>query len=166
MRGDLIARDFADEDEEAAWICDRIEAMRGLAFNDTADSEARGLSWSDFAVLFRSVAKDADPLVAEMRRRDIPYVVKGLNRLFDSPEITAVVGVFRYMVGLVEAPDLRVLWQDASLLPADGDWAAALAVLDDGSRLRPGRAVGRLQHPAALPRVSRGARRARGDSSG
>ena len=131
-RGDLIARDFADEDEEAAWICDRIEAMRGLAFNDTADGEARGLSWSDFAVLFRSVAKDADPLVAEMRRRDIPYVVKGLNRLFDSPEITAVVGVFRYMAGLVEAPDLRALWQDANLLPASGDWAAALAVLDEG----------------------------------
>ena len=39
-RGDLLARDFADEDEEAAWICDRIEAMRGLAFNDTADSRA------------------------------------------------------------------------------------------------------------------------------
>ena len=97
--------------------------LRGLAFHDTADGEARGLSWSDFAVLFRSVAKDADPLVAEMRRRDIPYVVKGLNRLFDSPEITAVVGVFRYIAGVVEAHDLRALWQDANLLPASGDWA-------------------------------------------
>jgi DNA helicase II / ATP-dependent DNA helicase PcrA len=131
-RGDLVARDFADEDEEAAWICDRIEAMRGLAFQDAADGEARGLSWSDFAVLFRSVAKDADSLAAEMRRREIPYVVKGLNRLFDSPEITAVVGVFRYIARLVDAPDLRVLWQDANLLPGNGDWSAALAVLEDG----------------------------------
>jgi DNA helicase II / ATP-dependent DNA helicase PcrA len=131
-RGDLIARDFADEDAEAAWICDRIEAMHGLAFDDTADGQARGMSWSDFAVLFRSVAKDADPLVAEMRKRDIPYVVKGLNRLFESPEITAVVGVFRYMAGLVEASDLRALWQDATLLPTNGDWLAALAVLDEG----------------------------------
>lgn len=131
-RGDLIARDFPDEDAEAAWICDRIEAMRGLAFQDAADSEARGLSWSDFAVLFRSVAKDAGPLVAEMRRRDIPYVVKGLNRLFDSPEISAVVGVFRYMASLVNAPGLRILWQDANLLPKNCDWAAALAVLEDG----------------------------------
>jgi DNA helicase II / ATP-dependent DNA helicase PcrA len=131
-RGDLIARDFAAENDEAAWICDRIEAMRGLAFPDTAEGEPRGLSWSDFAVLFRSVAKDADPLVAEMRRRDIPYVVKGLNRLFDSPEITAVVGVFRYMAGLVEASELRALWQNAYLFPANGDWAAALAVLDEG----------------------------------
>jgi DNA helicase II / ATP-dependent DNA helicase PcrA len=106
--------------------------MRGLAFADTAGGDPRGLSWSDFAVLFRSVAKDADPLVAEMRRREIPYIVKGLNRLFDSPEITAVVGVFGYTAGLVEAPELRVLWQEANLLPAGGDWAAALAVLDEG----------------------------------
>jgi superfamily I DNA/RNA helicase len=34
-------------------------------------------SWqSDCAVLYRSVARDADPLVAEMRKRGIPYVVK------------------------------------------------------------------------------------------
>jgi DNA helicase-2/ATP-dependent DNA helicase PcrA len=131
-RGDLVACDFADEDAEAAWICDRIEAMRGLAFQDEADAEPRGLSWSDFAVLFRSVAKDADPLVTEMRRREIPYVVKGLNRLFDSPEIAAVVGMFRYMASLIEAPDLLGLWQHANLLPEYGDWAAALAVLDDG----------------------------------
>ena len=84
-RGDLLAIEFPDPDAEAAWICDRIQAMRGLAFTDTASSEQRGLSWSDFAVLFRSVARDAGPLVAEMRKRDIPYVVKGLNRLFESP---------------------------------------------------------------------------------
>jgi len=165
-RGDLIARDFIDESDEAAWICDRIQAMRGLAFQDTADAEARGLSWSDFAVLFRSVGEGRRPLVAQMRRRDIPYVVKGLNRLFDSPEIAAVVGVFRYMAGLIEATDLRVLWEEADLLPANGDWTEALTVLDEGSRLRSRRALGRLQHPAAVPRVSCGARPARGDGSG
>ena len=106
-RGDLIAREFDDEHDEAAWICDRIEPMRGLAFNDTAESEPRGLSWSDFAVLFRSVAKDAGPVVEEMRRRDIPFIVKGLNRLFDSPEIQAVVGIFRFMADLASAADLR-----------------------------------------------------------
>jgi DNA helicase-2/ATP-dependent DNA helicase PcrA len=132
QRGDMIAREFADEHEEATWICDRVEAMRGLAFSDTAEGNPRGLSWSDFAILYRSVANDAGPLVQEMRRRDIPYVVKGLNRLFDSPEIQAVVGVFRYMAGLIAEADLRSLWDGASLLPADAAWAEALAVLDDG----------------------------------
>ncbi len=132
QRGDMVAREFAEEHQEATWICDRIEGMRGLAFGDTAEGQPRGLSWSDFAVLYRSVANDAGPLVEEMRRRDIPYVVKGLNRLFDSPEIQAVVGVFRYMAGLIAAADLRSLWAGASLLPADAAWAEALAVLDEG----------------------------------
>jgi len=134
----MIAREFADEHQEAAWICDRIEGMRGLGFRDAAEDLPRGLSWSDFAVLYRSVANDAGPLVEEMRRRDIPYVVKGLNRLFDSPEIQAVVGVFRYMAGLIAAADLRRLWAGASLLPADAAWAGALAVLDEGRDFRRG----------------------------
>jgi DNA helicase-2/ATP-dependent DNA helicase PcrA len=132
QRGDMIALDFVDEQAEAAWICDRLQAMRGLAFQDTSDGDPRGLSWSDFAVLFRSVANDAGPLVEEMRRRDIPYVVKGLNRLFDSPEIQAVVGVFQYMAGLLNVTDLRQLWDDANLLPDGAPWDEALAVLDEG----------------------------------
>ncbi len=132
QRDDILALEFPTPEAEAAWICDRIEAMRGVAFTNVAGSDPRGLSWSDFAVLFRSVAKDADPLVAELRRRNIPYLVKGLNRLFDSPEITAVVGIFRYMVADISADELRRLWDDASLVPGGSDWPAAVRVLDEG----------------------------------
>ena len=97
-RGDLLALTFDDPDAEAAWIVDRIEHLRGVPFRDGPDSEPRGLSWSDCAVLFRSVAKDSGPVVEELRRRGIPFIVKGLNRLFDSPEIQAVVGIFRFVV--------------------------------------------------------------------
>lgn len=131
-RGDLLALTFSSPADEASWICDRMEAMLGLTFQDGPDTLPRGLSWSDFAVLFRSVAKDADALVEELRRRGIPYVVKGLNRLFDSPEIQAVVGVFRYMVAALDGEGLYELWEDASLLPGAADWAAALGVLDEG----------------------------------
>lgn len=131
-RGDILALDFSGEDGEVQWICDRIQAMRGLAFGDNPDSEQRGLSWSDFAVLFRSVAGDAGPLVEELRRRDIPFVIKGLNRLFESPEIRAVVQVFDYMTGATTADQLRTVWQDAHLVPPGADWHAAQAVLDSG----------------------------------
>ena len=131
-RGDMLALEFNTPKDEAERICDRLEAMRGLAFRDTASSEPRGLSWSDFAVLYRSVANDAGPLVEAMRRRGIPYVVKGLNLLFDSPEIQAVVGIFRYMVAEITADNLRQLWEDADLLPDDAPWPAAVAVLDEG----------------------------------
>ena len=141
-RGDLIASDFSDADSEAAWICDRIQGMRGLAFRDTPDGEPRGLSYSDFAVLFRSVAHDAGPLVDELRRREIPYIVRGLNRLFDSPEIQAVVGVFRYMASLIDGSTLHQLWESAELLPAGGGWPAAMGVLDEGRDLTRGKRWG------------------------
>jgi DNA helicase II / ATP-dependent DNA helicase PcrA len=95
-RGDMLALTFGDADQEARWICDRIGRLRGTPFLDDADSETRGLSWSDFAVLFRSVSKDAGPLVAEMKRREIPYVIKGLTRLFDAAEVQACVLCFQY----------------------------------------------------------------------
>ena len=132
QRGDLLALTFADPTTEAAWICDRIEALRGVPFRDSPDSPERGLSWSDFAVLYRSVAKDADELVAEMHRRGIPFVVKGLNRLFDSIEITAVVGIFRMMIGEISETDLRALWEAANLIPQQGDWPSAVRVLQKG----------------------------------
>jgi DNA helicase-2/ATP-dependent DNA helicase PcrA len=131
-RGDLLALEFSSPEEEATWIADRIVAMRGLPFVDAPGAEPRGLSWSDCAVLYRSVAKDADPLAAELRRRDIPFVVKGLNRLFDSPEIQAVVKVFAYMVGQIDATSLRESWVEADLVPHGADFHAAVAVLNDG----------------------------------
>ena len=129
-RGDLLALDFPDSDAEVTWICDRIQDLRGVPFHDNPTAEPRGLSWSDCAVLFRSVAGDAGPLVAELRSRGIPFVVKGLNRLFESPEIQAVVGIFRAMVGETDDGDLRQLWQDADLIPEPRRWARALAVLE------------------------------------
>ena len=46
-RGDLLALDFTDEAAEVGWICDRIEAMQGLSFQDAPSSPPRGLAWSD-----------------------------------------------------------------------------------------------------------------------
>ena len=131
-RGDLLALTFDDPDAEAAWIVDRIEHLNGVPFRDRPDSEQRGLSWSDCAVLFRSVARDSGPVVEELRRRGIPFIVKGLNRLFDSPEIQAVVGIFRFVVQDVDAGLLRELWEGAQLLPAGADWGKALQVLEAG----------------------------------
>jgi DNA helicase-2/ATP-dependent DNA helicase PcrA len=131
-RGDLLAIDFDDPAAEADWIVDRIQQVRGVAYRDQPDSESRGLSWSDCAVLFRSVAKDSGPVVAELRRRGIPFIVKGLNRLFDSPEILAVVGIFQFMVSEIDAASLRSKWETAQLIPPGSDWTKAVNVLENG----------------------------------
>lgn len=137
-RGDLLALTFDDAAAEAQWICDRIERMRGLPFHDAPGTEPRGLSWSDFAVLFRSVSKDAGPLVEELKRRGIPYLIKGLNRLFEAPEVQACVKLFEYLVGQtggrnavpVTEQDVRNAWLNAELGLDDTDLDAGIAILD------------------------------------
>lgn len=131
-RGDLLALTFDDPEKEAAWTVDRIEHLRGVPLRDSPDSKPRGLTWSDCAILFRSVAKDSEPVVAELRRRGIPFFVKGLNRLFDSPEITAVVGIFRFVIKEIDANLLKSLWEHAKLIPNGADWPKALRVLEVG----------------------------------
>lgn len=56
--------------------------------------------------------------------------MKGLNRLFDSPEIAAVVDVFGFMVHEVDAAALRSAWEAAGLVPPGRDWTEAIALLD------------------------------------
>jgi len=130
-RGDMLALTFDDADDEARWICDRIGRLRGTPFLDEAGGEPRGLSWSDFAVLFRSVSKDAGPLVQEMKRREIPYVIKGLTRLFDAPEVQACVMCFQYVVQEITAEDVTTAWLAADLGLTRDDLARGIAVLDE-----------------------------------
>src|SRR5690606_9440713 len=111
-RGDLLALEFANPSDEAQWIVRRIEELQGMPFTDRPDAQPRGLSWSDCAVLYRTV-KDAEPLVEELRARGIPYIVKGLATLFDAPEVDALVGMFRFMVEEIDADELRRLFTEA-----------------------------------------------------
>ncbi|MGM7698797.1 ATP-dependent helicase [Microbacterium sp. A84] len=132
QRGDMLALQFGDVAEEASWIAERILDLQGMPFVDKPGASPRGLSWSDCAVLFRSV-KDADALVDELKRRNIPYLIKGLARLFEAPEIRACVGLFRYMMDDATAADLRELWDDADLVPDASRWQRLLTVLDEGA---------------------------------
>ncbi|UOE45559.1 UvrD-helicase domain-containing protein [Agromyces larvae] len=136
-RGDLLALTFDDLGAEARWIADRIEALRGIPFSDDPDAAPRGLSWSDCAVLFRTV-KDATPLVDELRRRGIPYLIKGLARLFDAPEIAAVCGLFSYMVDEIDAVTLQERLVAANLLPEPERFPQAIALLDRSRRFDSG----------------------------
>lgn len=132
QRGDMLTLQFEDAREEAEWVAERIIALRGMPFVDRPGSVPRGLSWSDCAVLFRSV-KDADDLVNEFKRRDIPFIIKGLARLFDADEIQACVALFRYMLGELGGAELRGVWESARLVPDGSRWGRAIKVLDDGA---------------------------------
>jgi DNA helicase-2/ATP-dependent DNA helicase PcrA len=137
-RGDMLALTFDSAVDEAAWICDRIERLRGVPFTDSPAAQPRGLSWSDFAVLFRSVSKDAGELVDELRRRPIPYVIKGLTRLFDAPEAKACVACFQYVLHEVAADDVVDAWLGADVGVTTETLEAALPILEEARNWQQG----------------------------
>lgn len=139
-RDDIVAKALPTPEAEAAWICDRLQALRGVPFVDRPNDQARGLSWEDMAVLYRSVAADAGPLVSEMQRRGIPFIVKGLTRLFDAPEITAVAALFRYVVGEIDRDRLVALWELANLVAEGRSLEPAIALLDGAAAFDEGEA--------------------------
>ncbi|HYN41510.1 MAG TPA: ATP-dependent helicase, partial [Thermoanaerobaculia bacterium] len=74
--GDLVALTFADPDEEARFIAETCRELRGLAIRE--DGGERGISWSDMAVLLRSVKANGAPVTKALRAAGIPFVVIGM----------------------------------------------------------------------------------------
>lgn len=91
-RGDVRVHKFGSDTEEADWIADRILQLRGAPFNGKL--ETRGLDYSDFAILLRSVRSAGQIYANALRRRRIPFVVKGAGGLFDNPEAELIYLIF------------------------------------------------------------------------
>lgn len=130
-RGDILALDFADLAEEAAWIAEQIKELRGVTFQDAPGAEPRGLSWSDCAVLLRSVARSAEPIVEAFRKAGIPHIVGGLNNLFEAPEITCSAMLFEYVAGAVPSTHVVDAWLATDLGVDKSVLEDAIRVLDD-----------------------------------
>ena len=71
---------------EAEWIAEQIEHL-------VRDS---GMKYSDIGVLTRSVMASADPLIRELKRRRIPYIVGGKVGLFSRDEAQALGKIFAW----------------------------------------------------------------------
>lgn len=120
--GDALALSFADPDDEAAWIVARIRQLHGTEYQDRPDHLPRGLTYGDFAILLRSVRNDAGPITDALDAAGIPFVVSGMNELFNTPEIQAMRAIFYYMADFANAGQppvteqaLAHLLQDAAL---------------------------------------------------
>jgi DNA helicase-2/ATP-dependent DNA helicase PcrA len=94
--GDIVALSFNHPDEEAAYIVDTARSLRGVAFREGA--EERGLSWSDMAILLRSVRANAEPITTALHAAGIPFVVTGMTTLFATAEAGAARQLF-YFIG-------------------------------------------------------------------
>lgn len=99
--GNTLALHFNSPEEEAAWIAGKIQHLYGSKYEDNPEATPRGLAYSDFAILLRSVRHDAAPITAALDEAGIPYVVGGMNELFNTPEVQAMRAVFYYMADFV-----------------------------------------------------------------
>jgi len=100
-RGDALALAFDDPDMEAAWIAHKIKFLYGTSYSDKKDSPPRGLTYSDFSVLLRSVRNDAGPIVTALAALKIPFIVGGMNGLFDTDEVKALRAAFIFLADFV-----------------------------------------------------------------
>jgi DNA helicase-2/ATP-dependent DNA helicase PcrA len=117
---DIVALSFATPAEEAAYIARTIQSLRGLEVRDPSEDDPnhmRGISWSDMAILLRSVRANGEPITRALDEAHIPYVVVGMNNLFSAAEAEAARQLFYFMAGrpTVDATALEVLWLGAGL---------------------------------------------------
>jgi DNA helicase-2/ATP-dependent DNA helicase PcrA len=127
--GDLLALEFADPAAEALWIAEKIQAMVGTPFSEKGLPQ-RGLSWSDCAILLRSVSASADEIVAALRTAAIPFVVKGMKGLFDTDEVKACVATFAYLADSLPRTEVKDAWLTANLGVTSAEIDTALNWLD------------------------------------
>lgn len=126
--GDLLALEFGSPQEEAQWIVGKIVTLRGFPFVE--NEGVRGLTWSDCAILLRSVKNSAEPIVEALRAAGIRYVIKGMNRLFETPEIRAAQAIFYYLNDEISSEELKQIWRSADLGIDESNLDLAVSWLD------------------------------------
>jgi DNA helicase II / ATP-dependent DNA helicase PcrA len=127
--GDLVARSFANPSEEGEFIAQTILQLRGTAFRDGPNSDPRGLSFSDMAVLLRSVSSNGKSITEALHSAGIPFIVVGMSDLFQTPEVEAARQLFYFLASCegVDASSLEASWEGAHLGIELADLKAAIA---------------------------------------
>ena len=111
--GDIVALNFETPEKEAQHIAETIDSLRSVAFEENGQS--RGLSWSDMAILLRSVKNNGEPITKALKAAKIPYVVTGMTNLFDKPEAEASLQIFYYVASRIDECDLEAAWQRTNI---------------------------------------------------
>lgn len=91
--GDIQLSTHTSEQDEAHWVADRIEALRGVVY-EQKDGTHRPLDYADMAILLRSVKTAGTVFAQVLRERNIPVVVSGTRGLFNNDEIRLVQAAF------------------------------------------------------------------------
>lgn len=111
--GDIVAMSLNSPESEAAYIARTMQELRGTVVKE--DGKDRGISWSDMAVLLRSVGANGGAITRALSEAQIPYLVVGMNNLFGTLEAEAARELFYYMAGRTDTGALQASWMAAGL---------------------------------------------------
>ena len=123
--GDIVAMTFDAPEDEAEYIAQTCQSLRGVTVRE--GSERRGMSWSDMAILLRSVRRDGGAIMAALEAAGIPYVITGMDNLFQKPEAEAARQLFYFLAGEIAASALESQWLSADLGVSIDSLRAAIA---------------------------------------
>jgi DNA helicase-2/ATP-dependent DNA helicase PcrA len=112
-----------DEVAEAEWVAEAVTALA-----------AAGTPWREIAVLFRINAQ-SESFEEALSSRGVPYVVRGVERFFDRPEVRQAVTLMRGSLRAGEAAENGLVESVSSLLAGIG-WSAAPPVGGRSARNR------------------------------
>lgn len=130
--GDIVALSFNTPDQEATYIAQTIQSLRAVAIKESTKedpSHMRGISWSDMAILLRSVRANGEPITRALDQAHIPYLVVGMNNLFGTAEAEAARQLFYFMASrpTIDAAGLESTWLNAGLGLTTADVRRAIA---------------------------------------
>ncbi|WP_417067335.1 ATP-dependent helicase [Niveibacterium terrae] len=111
--GDIVALGFDSPEAEARYIAETCKTLRGLAICE--DEGKRGISWSDMAILLRSVRRDGAVIMTALEAAGVPYVIAGMDNLFARPEAEAARQLFYFLAGEIDEKALGPYWETADL---------------------------------------------------
>ncbi|MGC6413322.1 MAG: ATP-dependent helicase [Bacteroidia bacterium] len=107
--GDILYNQFEDLESENEFIAETVKKLRGKEFLDKLGATPRGIDYSDCAILLRTWKK-AKSIIKMLAAHDIPFVVGGVNELFQCPEIKASKAIYQYLNNDIEEDTLKIYW--------------------------------------------------------
>ena len=111
--GDLVALSFGSPEEEAKYIAQTCKSLLGTVINDNGTE--RGIAWSDMAILLRSVRNSGTAIIEALDAEGVPFVITGMDNLFQQPEAEAARQLFYFLAGKVSKDQLKQYWTYANL---------------------------------------------------
>jgi len=109
---DILFNTYKNVEEENEEIIKYIEGIKGVEFvekDKNGNPITRGIAYSDICILVRKWDK-AESIVNKLKEYKIPYITGGVNQLFDTAEIKAALGIFKYLNRDISKEELISLW--------------------------------------------------------